>query len=419
MKLTQRITASMVSVENLPNPSMEDVINATLDSEEALGEAETIDEEINTLSNLKSIGRTYLSEKETEGKLVIAPEEITEEELKNILAFSYSLAEGSGAEYSTVMPSVESLTTSKASLESLREMLSKFTELSLELLNRLWTIITDYWTLFKTRIGAVVNTSKELIESAKSLRGQIPKEKSFKTARSRYLSLLRYQGKYPSDMKHLDGYFLEFLDTTGDLLTNWSGEVLKTGNKVVGIMNRVSDTNAEEILEKVNAETTVLWDALDKRYEKGVSLLGGLTITIKRESDNETNSVGVAKRLQRNAVVLGEIDDPVEGTGFAFKTLSPEDIIDLQNRIITAGEGIFRFLKSNKLDTLSKNAKEFITQAGKKLSDESNEDELKALYDYTVAYTRWIKDPAMRLSRQFVEVSRTVQMLCNDNLKQY
>lgn len=418
MKLTQKISASMASPVALPRPSVEDVINATLGAEESLQAADNIDAEMKTLSQRRDIGERFLDDKEKEGKLTIAPEEITAEELKAILAFTESLSEGTGAQYSTVMPSAESGYKPQAALESLKSLVSDFTKTIAELLQRLWEMIKDYWTLFETRIGALVNTAEAIIEKAEYQRGKVPTDQKVKLTERRYLTLLRYQNKYPGNFEKLESYYLGLADTSGDLLTNWSGKVLKTGNNVMAALNSIREDNLDKVLAKANTLTESLWEGLGAQYDKGVSLMGGMRVEYRSVDTDPSSDVNKARALQKNQVVIEKEEFQLDGDSLTFKTLTPEEIIEMQKKIISTAEGVFKFLKGNKLTTLESGAKQLIKTLQSQ-SDDDSKDKIRVLSDYTVAYTRWIKSPTMEISKLFVEVSRSVQGVCNDCLKAY
>lgn len=89
-------------------PSLEEEITAAEGSVEARRDLDEIDSEISEIREREELGQRYLTQEEQKGRLQIAPEEITQEEMDIILAFTESLAEGTGAQYAAVMPSSES-----------------------------------------------------------------------------------------------------------------------------------------------------------------------------------------------------------------------------------------------------------------------------------------------------------------------
>lgn len=405
-------------------PSLEEEINAAIGATEASRDASEIDEEINEIRERFDLGSKYLSEKEQEGKLQIMPDEITADEMEVILAFSESLADGTGAQYSTVMPSIESGVegSTKPALESLKELLSELLRAAAGLLELLWDKITEYWNLFLVRVNGMLNMAKTIRRQAEEKLGASTPLTKLQLKDARFSHHLRYKGKLPGNYQTLKQHYLQFKDDTLSILNVWCKMVIEKGSEAIQDLSRVDENNLVEVLEDQNKIALDLWEKLPKDYEAGYALMGSVSIIRKGEISRSPTTAGIANSIQDFRLALDPDENRTVADKISFQPMRPDEIIEIQDLVIELGNEIVSFIKGNKLPALEAKTKSFIRDAKGKLTDTSENDSadqmaLRRLIDYPVAYTRWAKSPAMDVSRLMVEVSRTVQMVCNESLK--
>lgn len=399
-------------------PSLEEEIDATRDMVEARRDIQEIDSEYHELRDREIMGQKFVDEKEQEGKLQILPEEITAEELEIILAFTDSLAEGTGAQYSTVMPSSESSLSPVPALESLKELLGELLKAAAGLLEKLWERISDYWTYFKIRVKGLLNVSRTIRRVAEEKIGTAKPQRKLAFKSGRFVQHLYYNGKHATDFNTLKMFYLKFQKDGMDILNGWCTEVAKEGSDAVGHLTQGRDKDILSLLDKQNGLAIDLWKKAASEYKDGYPLLGGVSLLREGEASLSSSAGEMARVLQKLKLVLIPDERLVNVNEVKFSALRPNEVIEVQDFIIDTGTLLLSFLEDQPFSNLEKQCKNFVRQAQADLADlpESSQSNISALIDYPAAYSKWARTPAIELSSLLLEVSRTLQSLSKESL---
>lgn len=414
--------------ESLPVPSLEDELYATTQSTERLNDAENVDGEIDTLIRRSDTASRYLEEKRPKG-IVIEPEEVDPEDLKNIVAMAELLGEGTGFTYGEVMPSLESGCSSTVALEGIGKYLDIFFDGVKGLLIKLMDLISEYWQLFVTRLGALINMSKLLKDKTRDLQGRHIKNEKFSLDRPLYRNGLYCRGKFPVSFRAVDENFKELVDIGGSVFSSWGRTVTETGILVLDVLGDANIQEIEPALDRCNQITRTMWSGIDNNFKKDIELMGAgqlkYTSTFT-EDDLNGSPVEIARKLQQTRFELESVPIESDTTDLKFKTLTLREIDDLMDDIIRMAESLHRYIKQNKLPQLDRKSREFVRRAEQNIGNaERNFDgsvyrnRLDFTFRYATTYAKWVKAPSMRLSGMMVTTARAIQSLAGDSLTQY
>lgn len=399
-------------------PSLEEEIDATRDMVNARRDIQEIDNEYDELRDREKMGQSFIDEKEQEGKLHILPEEITAEELEIILSFTESLAEGTGAQYSTVMPSSESMITATPALESLKELLGELLKGAAGLLEKLWEKINDYWTYFKIRVRGLLNVSRTIRRLAEEKIGTTKAQRKLTLKSGRFIQHLCYNGKHATDFNTLKMFYGQFQQEGLGILNGWCVDVAKEGSAAVEHLTQSTDKDILTLLDAQNTRALDLWKKTASAYKEPYPLLGGVSLLKEGEVGVSSSAREKARDLQRVKLSLIPDDRLATVTEVKFSVLRPNEIIEIQDSIIDTGNRLLSFLEDQPFSALEKQCRHFVRQAQSDLanSPETSQGNISALIDYPAAYSKWARSPAIEVSGLLLEVSRTLQTLSKESL---
>ncbi|UKS72039.1 hypothetical protein MOA67_gp173 [Klebsiella phage KpLz-2_45] len=399
-------------------PSLEEEITAAEGSVETRRDLDEIDSEISEIREREELGQRYLTQEEQKGRLQIAPEEITQEEMDIILAFTESLAEGTGAQYAAVMPSSESALSGHPALESLNSLLSELLKAAAALLDTLWGKLTDYWEHHRIRIRGMINLSTAIRNMAEEKIGRSYSNKKLSIVSGKTIRHLSVGNNTVKDFGAVRKQYSTLQKTILDILKGWCKDVADQGEKSVEKITSEGHENVLNAIEHQNELAKELWKKLPRELQTPLSLLGGVSLVVDRTDVVAASTLELAKELQRQKVIMISDPDYIDKEKIAFTPFQPQEVIDLMDDVKSVGLSVLGFIEDQNFTGLERRVKQFTKDAYRKLDglQEPRNVRLSTLIDYPIAYSRWVKTPAVELSSLLLDVSRTLQQLAKESL---
>lgn len=418
-----RLTKSILNRQaTLPTPSFEEEVFAAEQSAQYMRDSGELEEEVGVLINRVDKVEEYLEKKDS---LFIQPEEMTEEEKKEILAFTELLNEGTGIVYGSVMPSNESR--SEVSLESLRDYLKVTFEALGRLIERLAITIGEYWRLFTTQIGSVVRRAKAIREEVRNKVGRTVKVEKLKLEKGIYFNGFYRAGIYPGNADKIEEWFQELIDYTTFIFTDWNRKMITAGVDVFYELENVNLQDIDSTLISLNNKTKDIWAELADKYYDGIDLIGRVRLEATKPVlvEGESNTE-VARKVQQYSFKVIEREMDTGQTVIVFKTPSLLDIDKLMTMIIRTGENLNEKIRYNHLPRLTETSRRFVRSASRRVglgNDTSDQGRYQSRIDFTYRYASkymsWVKSPAMEMATTLVKVSRAIQALSALTIEQY
>lgn len=354
---------------------------------------------------------------------------------------------GTGADHTSLFPSLESAEGATISVEGIGEIISDIWRAIVRAVKRVWEAIMGFFGKIKDQAGRLKKQNTAMRERMSKVAGKKPKSKQ--TNLEREAEQIAIAGRVPKNGKEIVDNLRVMSQQAGVVYKDYANQLVSTGDKLIAALNKFDITKPSESLERVvEASNTLSLDAVkammakmgngtikDSRWANmqvigGAHLLGGknifqITSSAKAEKGNVLE---LSEKARKRELTLANTEAKAgrKITNATIATIESEqgiEIAQLNEQII---EVIAEFDKrKDKIDKVRRQ----LEQAGydlEKNSKKANETvpDNSAMYvaealKYVTAYGHWTAKPMVDMGSHFYSVVRATITVCNKSVANY
>lgn len=443
MSITRRVLnigSSTPSFEAM-DVSVEEEVIAAGEAQDELNNAEAESGEIERLQDVADQTAQSVDYIETQ---INNPEGGEGQATQNEVALAEQVANlatvGTGEDADTVMPSSENYVGRQISCEGLKETIRAIIRGVIAAIKKLWERLKKFWRATMSRLSSLKKSALELKAAADKTTGSA-KEKKIKISSS-ISGLLAIDGSVQKEYSQLSSG-LKDMDKRFSEASVFSGKIVDAGESIADLISNVDPEKAakeeaefankfKEKVKGVDNVFTGLSKSSDKRFtDSNVELFASKTMLgekklFKRSRKSEGSATNIRNLASVRLWLDGSSDKVKDQSETEFNVISPTNVADLAEDIITLVDAMAYYGEGKGLDKIEKAAGQ-VEKALDKLGKSNDTDSVKGedaaalrrMISLGHAFNDWARNPTASLVNHACTVARAVLTVGTRSLSQY